>query len=147
MTYGQEAYIGHVLSETINPDPTIAPPRRYNATEISELMANKEFMDNVKNQATTLLLARKDMLKGGISKQDVYTIATSTWGRQLLEDAYNNNDSARELMDRNGGRDALNNPNFLNRLQKEWGSKSLFWLLLLGIPLGMAAYSAIDATK
>jgi hypothetical protein len=138
MTRGQEAYVRQVLTNAINPDTGA----RYQPAEIDARIADKDFMDAVKDKATTLILARKDMLKGGISKQDAYAIATSTWGRQLLEDAYNNNDQARDIINKNGGRDALNNPNFLARVKKEWGGKSLLWLLLLGLPLGAAAWGA-----
>jgi hypothetical protein len=114
------------------------------------MLADKEFMDEVKNKATTFLLAQKDMLKGGISNQDARTIALSTWGQDLLNDAYDKNDKAREVIDRNGGRKALNNPDFFSRVKDEWGGKSLLWAILLGIPVAAALASAgigtIDAS-
>jgi hypothetical protein len=150
---GQEAYIRRILKDTINPNTgnkyDSAAAAGAPTPEIDAMIADKDFMAGVKDKATLLLLAKADMRKGGISKQDARIIATSTWGQDLLKNAYDNNDAARAVIDRNGGRKALNNPDFFSRVKDEWGGKSLLWAILLGIPvaaaLGSAAIGTLDA--
>ena len=82
------------------------------------------------------------MRKGGLTAAEESIIYNSSWGKDLLKNAYTSNNEFRAFVDSHGGRDALNNPGFVAKFKREWKGKSLFWLLLFAMPLLSAAKTA-----
>lgn len=114
MAGGTEIYMRDVLSEAINP----ATGAIYTPAEIDKLIKSEDFVNTAQPEAIKQLIARKAVV-GGIEPSDVYQITHSSWGQEVIGGAIKTNEDFRKAVSELMGENALDDPNFMQRLANE----------------------------
>src|SRR3989344_1880424 len=139
---GPDALAENILSGRTN--PTTGAP--FTPAEITSLIQNKEFMTKMQPEMVKQLLTRKH-LTGGFTKEDIFQIEQTPWGKGMIDQAINNVSQYNSVIEKAFGAGALSRHGFKERFAQIARNNPLWMLLLLGIPLAAIGALTMEATK
>lgn len=136
---GPEYTLRSLLKQTRNPETG----RRYTPTEIESIVGDKEFVNSVKGEVASKLVAKR-LLVGRIPPEDIEAISTTSWGQDAVTTALQKNAELRKQVDGVMGNDAIRERGFWARFWQEAKRRPLWMILILGLPIaaGTAAVKA-----
>lgn len=124
-----------LLERTINPDTNLP----FTKDEIDDVFEkNPDLPKKAQPEAVKQLLARKISV-GGMTHEDAYIVATSPWGKDMIQNAIDQNTHFRSEISRLMGADALLSHGFKEKFGQEMAKHPFWWSILLGIPAGIKA--------
>lgn len=107
----------------------------------SALDQNPELREQIEAEVTRHILARR-MATKGIKQSELQYIMATSWGKEAITSAIQENKDFRQAVESILGKDALKNPSFWGRFKDAIG-KNPWWLLLLIVGVGIYAAQAI----
>lgn len=130
LTEGDHALVRSIFLRTENPDTGT----NFTNDEIDDIYdKNPSLIDKVKPEAVKQLLARKAMV-GGFTPEDTYTLTSTEWGKNAVQQAFDQNAEFRQKIRDVFGEGALQRHGFWQRFGQEMAKHPFWWTLLLGIP-------------